>query len=149
MQKISKPKNFSTKSLVKSLSARISPLPISQKHSIVCFDIDYLKKKSEHKTNRLKIQQTASTVVSPKYHNPKKIQAVQKRYNKSVPDTFVCGNQKINEIMNYVQDLKEKLKSVRNENKMIGDMLKVQVKEKNEVWKSVEKFRKKLKVKLK
>jgi len=123
---------------------------------MVCFDIDYLRKPLEHKANRLKIQQTASTVVSPKYHNPKKkVLSVQKRYNRSVPDSIVCGNQKINEIVNYVGDLKEKLKSVRKENRMIEGMLKVQeqvkvkVKEREGVWKSVEKFKRKLKVKLK
>lgn len=149
MQKIHKSKQIPIKALAKSLSARISPISSIQKHSVICFDIEYLKKKSDNYNSRLKIHQIASHAVSPKYFKPAKLQVTQKRYNKSVPDTLVYGNKKVNEVLNYVQDLKEKIKSVVSENKMIEDVLKTKKGKRDDAWKSVEKFKKKLRNKLK
>lgn len=149
MQKIHKSKQIPVKALAKSLSARISPISSLQKHNVICFDIEYLKKKSENYNSRLKIHQTASQAVSPKYFKPGKLQVTQKRYNKSVPDSLVYGNKKVNEVLNYVQELKEKIRGVVSENRMIEETLKVKKGKRNDAWKSVEKFKKKLRNKLK
>jgi hypothetical protein len=152
MQKSNKnSKRITGKNLTKSLSARISPMPSPQKYPSVCFDIEYLLKKKEHKSTSLKFKAASSTVVSPKYVTPDQsnLLILPKRGNKSVPDSIISQKTEINQAMAYIRYLKERLDQITKENLIFESLSRSRSGKKPKVLKTIEKFKKKLALRLK
>jgi hypothetical protein len=149
--KLSKKKTEKSSTLTRSLSARISPLALSQRFAPGSFDFEsILKRKTQNnqllispkKLNLLSKTNSMTGLIQSKLSKPSLKQDSGKTIQKKEPRSETSPDQII-----YINELKMKLKEIKTENKLFRKESESK-KFRKKVWNVVESFKNKLKAKL-